>query len=174
MRKLIVLFSLLLGIVFLSGCGQQQIKQTQFTTTTPVVKDLATSTTSAINFLEENCELQDGGANIWECSGLYNYSGGPRKFEEDCVAIGYLFDCSGLCAVGRCYLLSSRNKTCLESEDCESGWCKPVDDDCTAGCSGSCSGSFPPDQCSSAEIFTFKAIERGEIVDKQAGGALCD
>lgn len=176
MKKAILLSFLSLMMFFSSGCNQQKINQPPTTTTTEVqmLQDLSVSTTQSIDFLEENCQLQDGGANIWECSGLYNYPGGPQKFEKDCRSIGYLFDCSGMCASGKCYLLASRNKNCLGSGDCESGWCKPIDENCVSGCSGRCSESFPPNQCSSAEIFTFKAIENGKIVERQAGGALCD
>ena len=147
-----------MGVVFLAWRSQQPtIPKAQVT-----------------KFLEKYCQRQDPGINIWECDRLYAYPGGPGKFEEDCNAIGYLFDCRGKCNNGQCYFFSSKDKTCSDSKDCESGWCKPIDENCITNCTGSCSENLPPDICSATEIFTFKAIENGKITDKQAGGAFCD
>ena len=177
MKKLFALSIILLGAIFLAGCGQRQTSQTRSSTLPPSVQQSAqpvTPTAQAKKFLEKYCQRQNDESNIWECSELYNYPGGPQKFTDDCHAIGYLFDCSGMCASGRCYLLSTRNKTCSGSKDCESGLCKPQDESCATNCVGNCSENFPPNQCSSTKIFKFKAIENGKIINKQAGGALCD
>ncbi len=38
MKKVLVISSILLGVVFLAGCGQQSTRQTQPTTPTPVAQ----------------------------------------------------------------------------------------------------------------------------------------
>lgn len=130
--------------------------------------------TSDTRFLEKYCQKDDHDRNLWECSNLYNYSGGPTKFREDCQVIGYSFYCHGMCGDGKCYLFDeSEGKSCQRSKDCESKWCKPVDETCTENCDGKCSGELPPNICTSVERFTFKALEKGKIIDKKAGGAAC-
>jgi len=43
MKKIVTLGSLLLGVVFLAGCGQQQVSQTQSTTPAPVAQQPGTN-----------------------------------------------------------------------------------------------------------------------------------
>ncbi len=183
MKNLLLIF-LLYFLVLLTGCSPQKIneaspnEQIQAVQSNEVnepinsIQQEEELTAQTEEFLNKNCRREDDKSHIWECVGLYNYLGGPNKFGEDCEAIGYIFHCDGNCGGGRCYLLSSRNKDCNKADDCESGWCQPVDENCTADCVGKCSGFFPPNPCSVSQIF--KAVENGIVVSKQAGGALCD
>lgn len=129
---------------------------------------------SATKFLEQYCEKDDPDMNLWKCPNLYNYSGGPTKFKEDCQAIGYLFYCHGMCGDGKCYLFNeSAGKTCTRSKDCESKWCQPIDETCIENCEGICSSELPPNICTSVKTFTFKKVENGKVIDKKAGGSVC-
>lgn len=126
------------------------------------------------SFLKKYCTRPNAESNVWECSGLHKYPGGIAEFKKACSSIGYKFDCSGMCLSGTCYSFPSGGKDCSGSKGCESGWCKPVDDKCIKNCTGTCSEEYPPNICTAAKIFTFKAMEDSKVVDKQAGGALCD
>jgi len=130
--------------------------------------------TSASRFLGQYCQKEDPEINLWTCPNLYNYSGSPTKFKEDCQALGYTFYCHGMCGDGKCYSFTeSEGKTCTRSKDCESNWCQPVDETCTENCEGTCSSELPPSICTSVERFTFKKVEKGKVIDKNAGGSVC-
>lgn len=54
MRKIVILSSLLLGVVFLAGCGQQPVSQTQPTTPTPVANQQAPQQNNQTKIAEQD------------------------------------------------------------------------------------------------------------------------
>ena len=131
------------------------------------------SSSEALEFLDKYCTRERD--EVWFCNIKRGYSAeNSQAFARDCEAIGYQFKCEGKCAGGYCYKFLDSNEKCTDSLECESRQCVPSDESCKENCSGTCSDKFPPGPCGGTKKFTYKIIEKGKIIVKTAGGALCD
>lgn len=121
-------------------------------------------------FLNKYCKKSKmyEGENTWLCLNINEYPGGREKFINNCESFNYTFKCAGnMCQKGLCYITSTKNKICLNSKECESKWCKPINEECVKNCTGECSEHNQPTTCSQVNKKKYKVIENGLVTIKE-------
>ena len=132
----------------------------------------------ADDFVEVYCHQEPDNPMISTCTNWKDnaniYKGSREQFIQECQKRGYYINQVGpvvpeeLVSCNR-YLDSCNN--CVDSSDCVSGWCKPIDENCQNDCLGVCSGMDKPDKCD--PIQKISEINKGKSVSIEIGGEDC-
>lgn len=132
----------------------------------------------ADDFIKEYCRQDSNNPLLSTCTNWKNnmntYKEGNKQFVQECLKRGYQINKVGPVVpleLVSCSRFLDAEKTCFDSGDCASGWCKPLDQQCQENCTGTCSGINKPGECDPVQKIS--EIKAGKAVSEDIGGKDC-